>query len=150
MKKVIYLTFILFLTISCNHNPNLKEVLENKIWFEDDFYNFPQYFNNGNIYYWYPIDNKKITGRIDLYLDGDSPKKPKSNSKWFKAYYYKISNDTIFEQDVDSGNIHLRHVKIMKDTTIGILDYYKIQVTALRKEGKNYQKGLTYNMISKK
>lgn len=152
MKKILLL-LVLLLCFSCNDNPeaNLPEFIENKPWIEDDLMGIPVFYQQGMEYIMFPKDHTKLKNkRLDLYLADDSPDNPKENSRWIKTNYYKISKDTLFLEDMDDGDIHVRRVKILKDTTIGILDYHLIEMTALRREGNSYQKGLTYKMISKK
>lgn len=153
MKRITLFTLVFFGIISCNNDSEkeLKVFIENKPWIKDNLKDIPVYYQEGISHIMFPKDHKKLKNiRLDLYLENDSPDLPKENSIWTETNYYKISNDTLFLQAMDDGDIHVRKLKILKDTTIGIMDYHRIEVTALRKEGNSYEEGLTYRMISKK
>ncbi|MFV0565632.1 MAG: hypothetical protein ACK5NB_07355 [Flavobacteriaceae bacterium] len=151
MRKAVYLLIIVLMSCNDESKPNLISFIEDKVWIHEKLKHSVEYYSKGFMYIFYTKDNSVLKDkRLDLYLDGDNPENPKENSLWTKYSYYKTSKDTLFTQNINDGSISCYNIKIEKDTTIGILEYYKIQVTALRKEGDVFKKGLTFNMISKK
>ena len=128
----------------------MRTFIENKPWISDGFKSIPRYFSDSVEYNVWPKDRKGKNIQSGVYLYGDSPFKPKENSKWNESSYYKISNDTLYLQAIPSDKVHMRTIKIMNDTTIGIHDYYRLQLTAWNTDEKPFKKGLTFNLISKK
>ncbi|MGC6429845.1 MAG: hypothetical protein ACON5F_02270 [Jejuia sp.] len=144
MNKTILCCYALLILFGCqsknDNSSNLKSFVSDKTWIE--FSNKFQYYyssKDDGQYLWMTFERREdgtytpfTPAKGDPYTHHLPNTLTKYREGWSKSSLFKIIGDSLVLQDQDdikAENLTSYHLEIISDTTIGIIDYYRLKKT---------------------